>query len=473
MSTALVWFQRDLRLADNPALSAACAQHECVLPVFIHAPDEEAPWAPGAASNWWLHHSLAALQKSCAKLGTPLVIRQGDSLAALRKLIQETGAQAVYWNRLYEPALLARNKRVKDSLREDGIDASSHNAALLLEPWEMKTLVAGEPYRVFTPFYKGMLPRLPARAVLPMPEKLRPPPKVPASLPLESLQLLPKIPWDQGFYTHWTPGEAGARKNMEQFCAGPISRYQEGRDVPALEATSRLSPHLHFGEIGPVQLHARCQRLMAENADPGALKNTEGYVRELIWREFAHHLLYHYPHTPAQPMYEKFAAFPWRKKYADDLGRWQRGQTGFPIVDAGMRELWHTGTLHNRVRMIVASLLTKNLLIPWQEGAKWFWDTLLDASLANNTLGWQWTAGCGADAAPYFRVFNPVLQSKKFDADGTYIRRWVPELAALSAKEIHAPWELPEPPMGYPAPMVDLSASRDRALAAYQELKSL
>lgn len=472
-STGLVWFQRDLRLADNPALAAACTRHEHVVPVYIHAPEEEAPWQPGGASRWWLHHSLAALQKSCDKLGAPLIIRQGDSLTELRQLIRETGAKDVYWNRLYEPALLARNKRVKEALRADGIAAESFNAALLFEPWEMKTLAAGEPYRVFTPFYKAMLPRLPARAVVPAPRKLQSPKKVLDSLPLEALDLLPKIPWDQGFHAHWTPGEAGAQQRLEQFCMGTLTRYKDARDLPAANATSRLSAHLHFGEISPVQIHARCLRLMAENPNPGVLKNTEGYIREVIWREFAHHLLFHYPHTPGQPMYEKFAAFPWRKNYADDLRRWQRGQTGFPIVDAGMRELWHSGIMHNRVRMIVASLLTKNLLIPWQEGARWFWDTLVDASLANNTLGWQWTAGCGADAAPYFRVFNPVLQSNKFDAEGTYIRRWVPELAALIAKDIHAPWELAQPPKDYPAPMVDLPVSRDRALAAYQDIRGL
>ena len=468
-TTALVWLRRDLRLADNPALAAACQRYQRVLPVFIWAPEEEAPWQPGGASRWWLHHSLAALQKSLPALR----LRAGDSLAELRKLIAETGATAVYWNRLYEPALIARDKGIKETLRAEGLDAESFNAALLFEPWEMKTLAAGEPYRVFTPFYKAMLPRLPARA-LHIADVGRVPTRQqdwPKSLPLESLELLPKINWDAAFYQHWTPGEAGARARLEEFCKHDVTRYQDDRDLPAEAATSRLSPHLHFGEISPVQIHARVQRLMAENSAPGVLKNAQGFIREVVWREFSHHLLYHFPKTPQEPLYAKFAPFPWRRGYTKDLRAWQQGRTGIPIVDAGMRELWVSGIMHNRVRMIVASLLTKNLLIPWQEGAQWFWDTLVDADLAQNTLGWQWTAGCGADAAPYFRVFNPILQARKFDPDGVYIKRWVPELAGLSGDELFAPWESPNPSKNYPAPIVDLAASRDRALAAYAEIK--
>ncbi len=470
---ALVWFRRDFRLADNPALSAACERHEHVVPVYVYAPEEEAPWQPGGASRWWLHHSLAALGKSLARLGAPLIIRSGHSLAQLRQLARESGASAIYWNQLYEPALTARDKQIKEALRADGLSAESFNAALLFEPWEMKT-GAGNPYRVFTPYYKSMLPRLGQRRPLPSPERISAPQKLPASLALDALELLPKIPWDQGLRENWMPGESGAHTRLEEFCDDAITRYFDERDLPGVDASSRLSPHLHFGEISPLQIHARCERLMAENPAAGVLKNAEGYLRQLVWREFAHHLLYHYPKTPMQPMYEKFAPFPWRapRDYAEDLQRWQRGLTGIPIVDAGLRELWHSGTMHNRVRMIAASFLTKNLLIPWQEGARWFWDTLVDASLANNTLGWQWVAGCGADAAPYFRVFNPVLQSKKFDPEGAYIKRWVPELAPLAAEDLHAPWEIKRPLANYPAPIVDLSASRERALAAYQTMKA-
>ena len=470
--TALVWFRRDLRLSDNPALAAACERHARVIPVFIWSPDEEAPWQPGGASRWWLHHSLAALQKNLTARGSPLVIRAGDSLNELRKLIQETGATAVYWNRLYEPAVIAGDKQIKESLRADDLEAESFNAALLMEPWEMKTLAAGEPYRVFTPFYKALRSRLPTRVLHRVPARIAGPEKPVTSLALEALKLLPAIPWDTGFSQHWQPGEAGAQKRLEAFCEAAVGHYQEQRDLPAASATSKLSPHLHFGEISPQQIFARVQRLLAENTEAGALKNAEGFIREVGWREFSHHLLYHFPKTPLQPMYDKFAPFPWRKNYQADLRAWQKGMTGFPIVDAGMRELWSTGIMHNRVRMITASLLTKNLLIPWQEGAKWFWDTLVDADLAQNTLGWQWTAGCGADAAPYFRVFNPVLQSKKFDPDGIYIKRWVPELSTLSGSELFAPWEAAKPPKNYPAPIVELSASRERALAAYQEIRN-
>ena len=467
MKTALVWFRRDLRLHDNPALSHALDTADRVVPVFIWAPDEEAPWAPGAASRWWLHHSLHALNTSLTALGAPLVIRRGDSLATLRALVKESGADCVYWNHLYEPAVIARDKKLKEALREDGRTVESFNANLWFEPWASKTL-NGDPYRVFTPFWKQLRARLPARAPLSAPRKLFA--LTVASDSLDSLNLLPKLKWDSGFYKTWSPGETGALQRLDEFCEESVSRYQERRDFPSESVTSRLSPHLHFGEISPVQVFVRIQRLLAQETGTGVLKNAEGFLREIAWREFAHHLLFHFPRTPETPMYDKFAHFPWRKKTENDLQRWQRGQTGFPIVDAGMRELWATGTLHNRVRMIAASLLTKNLLIPWQDGARWFWDTLVDADLASNTLGWQWVAGCGADAAPYFRVFNPILQSRKFEA-AAYIRRWVPELATLPDNAIHAPWELPSPPNDYPAPLVDLAGSRDRALLAYQKIK--
>ncbi len=457
MKTALVWFRRDLRLHDNPALTEALKRHSRVVPVFIWAPEEENPWAPGAASRWWLHHSLTALNASLTKLGAPLIVRKGHSLATLRALAKETGAESVFWNRLYEPAVIKRDKKIKEALRGDGLTAESLSANLWFEPWESKTL-NGDPYRVFTPFWKQLRPRLPAREPLPAPKKLQG--SASESESLGSLNLLPRIPWDSGFRNVWTPGEAGALKRLDEFCKKAVGQYQERRDFPSELVTSRLSPHLHFGELSPVQIFARVQRLLAQETGTGVLKNAEGFLRELAWREFAHHLLFHFPQTPQKPMYDKFANFPWSKDTGADLKRWQQGQTGIPIVDAGMRELWATGIMHNRVRMIAAGLLTKNLLIPWQQGARWFWDTLVDADLANNTLGWQWVAGCGADAAPYFRVFNPVLQSRKFEA-AAYIRRWVPELATLADDEIHEPRE----------PIVDLANSRERALMAYQKIK--
>ena len=481
MTTALVWLRRDLRLHDQAALHAAAERHRRVVPVYVHAPEEEAPWPPGAASRWWLHHALTALGESLAWLGSPLVIRRGPSLETLRALVQETGASAVYWNRVYEPATIARDQAVKEALRAEGLTAESFNAALLFEPWRLQT-GAGEPYRVFTPFWRNAAAQLDSLPPpLPAPVRLTGPEPAPKSLPLAALGLLPKITWDLGFQAHWTPGEAGALARLHAFVAEPIRRYQDQRDQPARPVTSSLSPHLHFGELSP-RTALVAARDAAREIGPGWLANSEHFVRELGWREFSHHLLFHYPHTAEQPMYAKFAPFPWREPadYAADLAAWQRGRTGIPIVDAGMRQLWTTGCMHNRVRMIVASLLTKNLLIPWQEGARWFWDTLVDASLPQNSLGWQWSAGCGADAAPYFRIFNPVLQGEKFDGDGAYTRRWVPEVAKLPDQFLHRPWEAPSeirrvaglgPDSIYAKPIVDLGASRDRALAAYARIK--
>ncbi len=477
MSTALVWFRRDLRLADNPALRAAIDQHDRVVSVYIHAAEEEAPWAAGAASRWWLHHSLAALNASLESIGASLVIRSGESLTELRALIRATQATAVYWNRPYEPALIARDKRIKSALREDGIDVHSHNAALLFEPWQIQTNDGG-PYKVFTPFWRKADSRLrrelaQGRAPLPAVHSIHPHDPQAETLPLSALALLPEIDWADGLRQNWTPGERGAHNGLEAFCEDAVARYRQRRDLPAAPATSKLSPHLHFGEISPLQVAARLERQLTKHHDAGLSANAEWYVRELGWREFSHHLLYHFPQTQDQPLYEKFANFPWRKPddYAEDLKAWQRGRTGIPIVDAGMRELWHTGWMHNRVRMIVASFLTKNLLIPWQEGARWFWDTLVDADLANNTQGWQWSTGCGADAAPYFRIFNPVTQSEKFDGDGAYIKRWVPELTKLSGKSLHAPWQHDTTPKDYPLPIADLGDTRRQALAAYQTIR--
>ena len=480
MSTAIVWFRRDLRLADHPALTAAAANHQHVVPVYIHAPDEEAPWAPGGASLWWLHHSLAALQNSLASLGLPLVVRRGESLATLRQLARETGASAVYWSRLYEPKLIERDAQIKAALREDGLTAESSNAALLFEPWQTQT-GSGDPYRVFTPFWKNCAARLDLQpAPLPVPTKLRAPSKTPASVAIAGLDLLPKIPWAGGLAEHWTPGEAGALDRLESFLDGPVPGYNEDRNRPDMEATSRLSPHLHFGEISPRQALAATRAAVLRGGRPGLAGGAEHFIREIGWREFNHHLLYHFPHTTDAPLDRRFAELVWRTD-ARLLKAWQRGRTGYPIVDAGMRELWHTGYMHNRVRMIAASLLVKNLGQSWLEGARWFWDTLVDADLPNNTAGWQWTAGCGADAAPYYRIFNPVLQTERFDPHRRYLRRWLPEIAALPDAWIHKPWEAPPevwraagltPGKEYPLPAVDLRASRDAALQAYESVKA-
>ncbi|TVQ88454.1 MAG: deoxyribodipyrimidine photo-lyase [Chromatiaceae bacterium] len=480
----LLWLRRDLRLADNPALHAA-AGAERLLPVYIHAPSEESPWEPGAASRWWLHHSLAALDADLRARGSRLLIARGPSLATLRRLAAQTGASAVHWNRCYEPALIQRDAGIKQALRAAGLACHSHNAALLFEPWQFKTS-GDRPYRVFSAYWRrcqATLADLPAP--LPIPPTLPPWPSGltnPAGEPLTALALLPRIHWDNGLAACWHPGEAGAAARLAAFAAGPAQDYASARDLPAVAGTSRLSPHLHFGEIGPRQVlaHLRAQAPVLESAADADANRLEPFLRELGWREFSQQLLYHFPATPDQPLDQRFARFPWDAPDEAALRAWQRGRTGIPIVDAGMRELWHSGWMHNRVRMLVASLLTKNLRRPWQDGARWFWDTLVDADLANNTQGWQWTAGCGADAAPYFRIFNPVRQGERFDPDAVYVARWCPELARLPARHRHAPWAAPAALLAqagvrlgqdYPRPIVDLAASRQAALAAFEQIK--
>ncbi len=468
MTTAIVWFRRDLRLADQPALAAAMAAHDHVIPLYIHAPDEEGEWAPGAASRWWLHHSLEALDASLRKHRGSLQIQQGPSLDALRAAIKATGATTVYFNRLYEPKAIARDKAVRRALEGDGIEVASFNGALWCEPWDIATQQE-QPYRVFTPFWRNLRTRIDDVGPAAEPSEI-PQAKLPKTLALDALGLLPTLDWARGF-AEWTPGEQGAQEMLDLFADDAVGHYVEGRDIPARHGTSRLSPHLHFGEISPQQVAAGLRERVKRRKN-GA--DVEPYLRQLGWREFGHHLLYHFPKTPKENFNRKFDAFRWEKRDAHALRRWQQGTTGIPIVDAGMRELWATGWMHNRVRMLVASLLTKNLRQHWLLGEKWFWDTLVDADLANNAMGWQWVACSGADAAPYFRIFNPVTQSEKFDPDGAYIRRWVPELANAKGRLVHAPWEdeafLKQ--SGYPSPLVDLKRSRDAALTAYHSVRS-
>jgi len=475
VSPSIVWFRLDLRLDDNPALDAAVARGGAVIPVFIWSPDEEAPWEPGGASRVWLHDSLGALAQRLRAAGSRLILRQGDALETLRALAVATGAGAVYWNRRYEPAVVARDTGIKAALKEDGLAVESFNGNLLVDPPQFFNK-QGTPFKVFTPFFKSASANVPVAEPVTAPRKLKRPRPWPDSVDLASFGLEPKIDWAGGIRAAWTPGEDGAQERLAGFVRETMDRYKEERNHPGTEGTSRMSPHLHFGEVSP----RRIVHAVHEATDGDLDKGAYTFVSEVYWREFGYYLLYHFPETPQLPLRPEFQAFPW----ADDeagLKRWQKGMTGYPIVDAGMRELWTTGWMHNRVRMVVASFLVKDLLIPWQAGAAWFWDTLVDADLASNTLGWQWTAGCGADAAPYFRVFNPVLQGEKFDPDGGYVREWVPEIAGLPDKFIHKPWEAGADVLAsagvrlgetYPKRLVDHRAARDRALEAYEAVKA-
>ena len=468
----LVWFRQDLRLSDHPALTEA-ARRGPVIPVYIRDPGGEGDWAPGAASRWWLHHSLASLGDSLARAGSRLILRRGESLAVLRDLARETGATAVHFGRRYEPAAAARDARVTEALRADGVAAECFGTALLFEPEALRT-GAGGPYRVFTPFWNALRSAPGPLPPLPAPRRLPAPGIWPASLDLRALGLLPKIDWAAGMRAAWTPGWEGARSLLRGHLPDVLAAYGRERDRADRDGTARLSPHLHFGEIGAREAWAAAGGFEGHHGPHAA-----AWRRQLAWREFAHHLLAHYPRTPSEPMRPAFSAFPWRDDAAA-LEAWRRGRTGYPFVDAGMRQLWSEGWMHNRARMAAGSFLVKHLLIPWQAGARWFWDTLVDADLAQNTLGWQWVAGCGADAAPYFRIFNPVLQGGKSDPDGAYTRRWVPELARLPAPWIHRPWEAPETALRqaglrlgqeYPRPMVPHAEARARALAAYASLR--
>ena len=467
------WFRNDLRLEDNPALDFAARNAPAVIPVYIWSPDEEGSWPLGAASRVWLHQSLSKLDRSLRDLGSRLIIRRGPVLKTLRALIKESSARGVVWNRRYEPDIVEREKLIKSELRGVGLEVESFNSLLLFEPWEVSTK-DGSPYRVYTPYSKNCFAKGVTRKLYPQPELVSP--AVVQTLTVEELDLLPKVDWAGGIEESWTPGEVGAKAALGSFLENIVLSYDTERNSPDRPGTSRLSPHLHFGEIGPVQIWHALNDLDVADDQPGVLT----YRKELLWREFGYHLLHYYPFTAFEPLRSEFKRFPWEMN-RKLLRAWQCGRTGYPIVDAGMRELWHTGWMHNRVRMIVASFLVKDLLIPWQEGAKWFWETLVDADLASNTFGWQWTTGCGADAAPYFRIFNPTAQGEKFDPNGDYVRRWVPELAKLPAKYIHSPWTAPpvelreagiELGKDYPEPIVDHSYARGRALEAFESIKA-
>lgn len=480
----IVWFRQDLRVADNPALHHAAQSGRPVLPVFVLDDVTPGAWKAGGATRWWLHHSLTHLSARLRALGVPLLLLRGPGDAVIGDLAQRVGAAELVWNRCYEPFAVERDSRLKAALK-GRVKVTSFKAGLLNEPWEVLT-GQGTPYKVFTPYWRAALATLAATVPdrpLPTPDRLIPSAGQPAGDSLGDWALLPTHP-DRagGLRRTWAEGagvgEAAASARLTQFLSHGAANYAAGRDVPGIDGTSRLSPHLHFGEISPRQVwHAA--KMAGEAGGEAFQAQMDSFLREIGWREFCHSLLYHFPTLPERPLIPAFEAFPWTR---DDkaLTAWQRGQTGYPIVDAGMRQLWVTGWMHNRVRMIVGSLLVKHLLLPWQAGEDWFWDTLVDADLANNAAGWQWIGGCGADAAPYFRVFNPVLQGQKFDPDGRYVRHWVPELKQMPDKYIHAPWTAP--PMvlrgagvilgrDYPVPIIDHALGRQRALDAFATIR--
>ncbi len=475
LQPAIVWFRNDLRLMDNPAVAYAVSSGRPIIAVYVH--DPKGPLATGAAAKWWLHHSLVSIGAGLTAIGGELTLLSGNCVETVERLASDTKAGAVYWNRRYAAAQIDADKRLKTSLKKAGCEVQTFNGNLLREPWEVETKTGGY-YRVFTPFWRSLQHGGPARVeTYTSPSKLNAYSAV-ASESLTEWGLLPSDPdWASEFPTHWSPGEAGAAKRLASFLSGPANTYGEERNRPDLACTSRLSPHLAFGEISPLQIWNTTRSAIAS----GAVDAAEGdkFLSEIAWREFSYNLLYHFPDIAAAPMKREFEAFPWRQS-PGDLAAWRRGRTGIPIVDAGMRELWRTGWMHNRVRMIVASFLCKNLLIDWRDGERWFWDTLVDADAANNAASWQWVAGSGADAAPYFRIFNPVTQGEKFDPEGVYVRRFIPEIAGLPAKYIHKPWSAPNDVLQkagvslgetYPRPIVSLAETRKRALDAYDVIR--
>jgi deoxyribodipyrimidine photo-lyase len=477
----IVWFRDDLRLSDNLALWRAADSGAPMVCVYVLDEGSVSLRPLGGASRWWLHHSLVALSGELARRGAELFVLRGPTEPVIRGLFDALKPGAVFWNRRYEPHAVALDARLKAKAAAQAIRAESFNAALLHEPWEVIGK-SGDPPRVFSPFWRAALARGEPAAPLPAPATLKGwSREVPGQVALAELDLLPTRPdWSSGLKSTFSPGEAGAGHQLDAFMAGGVKGYAEDRDRPDMASTSALSPHLRFGEISPRQIWHRLDQAREAGTTRARAKDIDKFKSELGWREFSYSLMFHNVDLAQKNLQRRFDAFPWR----DDpvaLSAWQRGRTGYPIVDAGMRQLWQTGWMHNRVRMVVASFLVKHLLIGWQAGEAWFWDTLVDADPASNAASWQWVAGSGADAAPYFRIFNPVLQGERFDPQGDYVRRFVPELAGLDAGVIHKPWtakprELAaagvELGLTYPPPMVDHDWARQRALAAFDSLKS-
>lgn len=468
----ILWFRRDLRLGDNPALAHAVQTGRPIIP--IHILDPAHGRTPGAASWWWLDKSLRALDTALRTCGSRLILRRGDGEAELRRLIDETGADAVFMNRLFEPDAFGRDADIAHGLRAEGVECRGWNGALLCRPGAVMT-GAGGPYKVFTPFWRALMETLETPPPpLPAPDAIVTPSGIDGDR-IDDWDLHPTRPdWSARF--DWTPGEDGAQAALSAFLTHGLADYADGRDRPAQPATSRLSPHLHFGEISPWRAVAAARRA----ADDGRVSavQAETFVKEIAWREFSAHLLHHFPYVAERAFRPEYDAMPWRDDAAG-FAAWTRGRTGYPLVDASMRQLWASGWMHNRVRMIAASFLVKDLMIDWRRGEAWFWDTLVDADLASNVQNWQWVAGSGADAAPYFRIFNPAAQGQKFDPEGRYVRRWVPELARLPDRWLHAPWTAPDAVLrdagvrlghDYPRPIVDHAQARERALSALKSV---
>ena len=476
----IVWFRNDLRLGDNPALTAAVASGRPVIPVYMFDERLSAARPLGGAARWWLHHSLLALAASLDRLASrsrhapSLILRRGAATEVLRELVQTTGASRVLCNRSYDPILDAADADLQSSLRIIHAAFESLPGALLAEPAALLTR-SGGPFRIFTAFW-NRLSAFPIAEPLPAPRAVRGYTGPLKNERLKDWELLPRARWEAQFDSVWTPGERGAAARLRTFLDRRLADYRGARESPSLEGTSRLSPHLRFGEVSSGQLWHAVLRRSAMTRDE-LIGN--GFLRELGWREFAQHSLHHFPSLPERALRRQFDAFRWREDAAG-FEAWQRGRTGYPIVDAGMRELWLTGWMHNRVRMIVGSFLVKDLLVPWQRGEAWFWDTLVDADRASNALNWQWVSGCGIDSAPYFRIFNPIAQSLRFDPEGTYLRKWLPALRELPAPAIHAPWTAAAQVLAragvrlgdtYPRPIVDHDAARRLALTRSEQMR--
>ena len=455
-STAIVWLRRDLRIADNPALDYALRHRQRVIPVYVHSQSAAQAWPAGSASNWWCHHSLQQLAQTLRQLGMRLHLFRGDPVSLLAPILQQTGASLVCWNKLYEPFELGQSDQLRSAMSKQcpAVELAEFDSATFFAPGSLLNK-QGQPYRVFSPFWRAARQRLEQTGVRPLPGKFatsarNDPPHLDRECELDELGLLDAHPWHRKLHEYWQPGEAMAHQRLHRFVHSQATHYANERDIPSLEATSRLSAHLHFGEITPAQIFAYLQR---KGCFEATHSGAERFLTELGWREFAVHVMWHFPHTTEHAMNPRFEKFWPSRVNQKRLHAWQRGRTGIPLIDAAMRELWQTGWMHNRMRMIVGSFLTKNLGIHWLHGARWFWDTLVDADLANNTLGWQWVAGCGVDAAPYYRIFNPITQQQRFDPQSRYIRRWLHDPRYTPAK-----------------PIVDLKQSREDALLRYRKL---